>query len=170
MSHALLREAYFKLSMPQYLRLRRITTQDFEALSIHANTLEIAGSTGRQYTITRHCDKLQCSCPDEPEDNILCKHLCWLLVMHGHANISSLLQQGDSLKLPVDTAWNSLHMHFNTDHAVEKECVICYFNVRTGIVCSKCCNLFHKSCLNRWLKQANTCPLCRATFNRCSPL
>ncbi|CAN6162305.1 unnamed protein product [Urochloa humidicola] len=47
-------------------------------------------------------------------------------------------------------------------------CVICVTPYETGEVCSVlpgCTHMFHKPCVATWLRQKNTCPLCRATVD-----
>lgn len=45
------------------------------------------------------------------------------------------------------------------------ECAICLEDVRIDFAASskelRCGHLFHKSCIDTWLNQTNTCPYCR---------
>lgn len=45
----------------------------------------------------------------------------------------------------------------------EKECSICLENIHFGdlIKCCNCSHCFHKDCIERWLQDNKTCPLCR---------
>ena len=45
----------------------------------------------------------------------------------------------------------------------EKECSICLENIHFGdfIKCCNCSHCFHKECIERWLENNKTCPLCR---------
>jgi|GEM_PF-2296696 len=50
----------------------------------------------------------------------------------------------------------------------QKNCSICLEQIETKPKCKeeiekelKCQHIFHKECIDTWLKKANTCPLCR---------
>lgn len=45
----------------------------------------------------------------------------------------------------------------------EEECPICYdeLNEENIVVIIKCGHIFHKKCINRWLNQNFSCPICR---------
>ncbi|XP_022155478.1 RING-H2 finger protein ATL1-like [Momordica charantia] len=46
-----------------------------------------------------------------------------------------------------------------------EECVICLTEFKKGEKCwimSKCCHVFHRNCIDRWLKAERHCPLCRS--------
>lgn len=47
----------------------------------------------------------------------------------------------------------------------DNQCAICLLNIvpdaSRSKPCCKCRGKFHSSCLQRWLEQANSCPLCR---------
>ncbi|KAF3322607.1 E3 ubiquitin-protein ligase RHA2A [Carex littledalei] len=51
--------------------------------------------------------------------------------------------------------------NWNSDETVE--CVLCMYEIEEGeeIRDLRCKHLFHKRCLDRWLVQQLTCPLCR---------
>lgn len=40
-------------------------------------------------------------------------------------------------------------------------CSICLSSIKKGINIPICNHAFHKKCLNTWLKQGDSCPLCR---------
>ena len=46
------------------------------------------------------------------------------------------------------------------------ECGICLETTVKNVVCfpNKCHN-FHRACLNRWMNQTQTCPMCRSKYN-----
>ena len=45
---------------------------------------------------------------------------------------------------------------------VGNECQICFFDLPTRELTCSHGNLFHKTCIDKWLQQNNTCPYCRA--------
>lgn len=56
----------------------------------------------------------------------------------------------------------------------EKECCICYdelvdiTNKDFNAQCHHCDNIFHKSCITKWINMGNTnCPYCRGIINTC---
>jgi hypothetical protein len=50
-----------------------------------------------------------------------------------------------------------------TGELIERECSICLEDYQSGESVSSlaCDHLFHKKCLEEWLKHKNECPLCR---------
>ena len=48
-----------------------------------------------------------------------------------------------------------------------EQCSICLANliVKKDIKILRCLHKFHKDCVNKWLEEKDTCPLCRATQN-----
>ena len=47
-----------------------------------------------------------------------------------------------------------------------EQCTICYSNIKYGDVVRKlnCNHLFHQGCVDTWLEERSTCPLCRYNF------
>lgn len=60
--------------------------------------------------------------------------------------------------------------HNNLSSPYADNCAICLEGIRfaeldTGKIANiKCKHLFHASCLDKWLKQKSTCPMCRQTI------
>ena len=51
---------------------------------------------------------------------------------------------------------------------MEEECSICYENISTSeSVKLKCNHIFHKECMEQWVKKSGTCPLCRYNIFLC---
>lgn len=42
------------------------------------------------------------------------------------------------------------------------ECAICLDDVEDNSLKTKCNHLFHKGCIQDWIKKHNNCPMCRA--------
>ena len=69
--------------------------------------------------------------------------------------------------------------HFHTQHHNNKEdiCLICWLpgneqdeiNILTNfnhiVTKCKCKHIFHKSCIDKWIKKSPTCPICRTRIN-----
>ena len=55
------------------------------------------------------------------------------------------------------------HMVIIDDIEEEEGCPICYdeLNNENIVVIIKCGHIFHKNCINRWLNQNFSCPICR---------
>ena len=50
------------------------------------------------------------------------------------------------------------------DRVIGSECVICHEWINPGEMIRElpgCAHLFHKACIDNWLVQSPTCPLCR---------
>ena len=49
----------------------------------------------------------------------------------------------------------------NKIHQTRGNCCICLDDILSNIKTTKCNHIFHKKCINNWLKEKNECPLCR---------
>lgn len=49
------------------------------------------------------------------------------------------------------------------------ECAICWSDITTDLVKTKCNHCFHSKCLEPWKKRANTCPCCRTLLHSNPP-
>jgi hypothetical protein len=70
-----------------------------------------------------------------------------------------LTARGTKCKLPVCCGSTFCNIHI-------PDCSICMNKLSTsggegGLIKTKCGHLFHKTCLNRWLGDEISCPLCR---------
>lgn len=47
------------------------------------------------------------------------------------------------------------------------ECVICMEEIKNESLCRmlSCFHIYHKECIDGWLKKQNTCPVCNKVFN-----
>lgn len=43
----------------------------------------------------------------------------------------------------------------------EFQCPICFESMTENLIAACCSHLFHSACLNTWLEQKKTCPVCR---------
>jgi hypothetical protein len=68
-------------------------------------------------------------------------------------------------KKNIDCSTNS----FKLDSTLDSNCVICLKNCKKGEEVRKfqCCHIFHKNCIDQWMQEKLTCPLCRKNlFNK----
>ena len=55
-----------------------------------------------------------------------------------------------------------------TDGKIDEECSICYEAIKSeDSVKLKCKHVFHKECMEQWVKKSGTCPLCRYNIFLC---
>ena len=45
-------------------------------------------------------------------------------------------------------------------------CPICLDNNNLDVVIENCQHWYHKECIYNWLKESNSCPLCRVTIDK----
>jgi Ring finger domain len=53
------------------------------------------------------------------------------------------------------------HETTSSHHPVSKECTICNEAVKTTAIRLPCSHVYHSVCITQWLKDHDTCPLCR---------
>lgn len=140
----------------------------------------VQGFSETNYNVTLTPTEMKCTCPDFKQRTKLCKHLYFV--------IARVANDIESLKMiNEDTNIYSINPRFtkileirlkthikdededNTDSKIDDhdDCVICFETLglnKNTKSCHQCKNSFHKKCLERWLTNKNTCPLCRATI------
>jgi len=133
---------------------------------------------------------ISCNCPDAykcEKDNMFCKHICFVYVKlikqtKEYLFFYKKLFQTDITKLkllsqnyiesPLVSEILREKYLFRTHLVEEKDnilplnlkqdCPICFETLETDLyVCKVCKNAFHTECLKIWLKNKNTCVLCR---------
>ena len=62
---------------------------------------------------------------------------------------------------------NSKTINILPEQFTDDECVICFekFNKKDNIIL-RCDHQYHRTCLKRWVKEQDNCPLCRKTLNK----
>lgn len=50
----------------------------------------------------------------------------------------------------------------------EDDCTICYNTLQEDSIKLRCSHMFHKSCINQWIKTSPTCPICRTNIFICN--
>mmetsp|Transcript_32260 Transcript_32260/g.41458 ORF Transcript_32260/g.41458 Transcript_32260/m.41458 type:complete len:227 (+) Transcript_32260:91-771(+) len=80
--------------------------------------------------------------------------------------IDELMAAHPSMRTSQPTSSKTLNeleeVIISTD-TVEKECSVCQETFEIGLKCLRlpCEHIFHKECIHPWLKDHNTCPVCR---------
>ena len=50
---------------------------------------------------------------------------------------------------------------FTPSNSSDNECCICFENMTTNTITTRCNHIFHINCLGDWIDKNPTCPLCR---------
>lgn len=164
MHPALWREAHRLLPEQQYRRLRRMY-QLFLPVAITPNTVHIFSNNKQQeYTIHFSNNILSCSCPDNPADGVLCKHLCWFLIVKGDGGLAAVRGISTAVDAAIKRARHNIKLALALD--IEGDCPICYNELRNHSCtnCACCDHTFHNICMMRWLRRSTTCPMCRSSI------
>lgn len=129
---------------------------------------QIEGSRGVSYTVkmpilisdSTSVTSACCTCPDYERRRLLCKHIMFIsirvLKMHG---CSSFIDKEMDSKLSYITERDV------SKKQIDDTCPICFEESMTEYEqCSVCKNNIHTSCISIWLRQKETCPLCRSKW------
>ncbi len=148
--------------------------------------LTIKGQSNSVYKIILSGEKVKCKCMDFNIRKNVCKHMYFIL-----GRILKDCKIINKIKCVVDIEDNfndislnlknilSKHVSNNTNDLEydNKECCsICFeeFGDESVEQCQLSCkNVFHTECINLWLSNNNSCPLCRSswiTLNSDNPL
>jgi hypothetical protein len=130
-------------------------------------TLTIAGVTD-DYSVVIESDHMCCSCPDFARNCHLypCKHVLYVLIQvlkipviasnNFSIDYALAFQRGAALvKKAVEPAENQHN---------DEDCCICYMAIEAAPTrqCKTCKHLIHRECMRVWLRQKQSCPLCRS--------
>jgi hypothetical protein len=137
----------------------------------------VQGYSGSNYDVTIDANKMECTCSDFKLREKLCKHLyfiiarvandkCSLMHINEHTNIYKI---NSNFTQTLKDRLINCNEHKNNEHNDEcnDDCVICFDimnNIQQTIKCGVCKNNFHTQCLNRWLVNKPSCPLCRSSL------
>jgi len=141
--------------------------------------LSVKGSSKRIYKIILEKDYTKCGCMDFTIRKKVCKHLYFILgtilkntqiinkinvvndITDNYSEISDLLKK----ILSNHVVCNKKEV---IDYNIKDTCCICFeeFGKEPIEQCEITCkNIFHSECINLWLSQNNSCPLCRSLWN-----
>ncbi|KAC9586110.1 hypothetical protein R6Q59_027137 [Mikania micrantha] len=86
-----------------------------------------------------------------------------VLETSGYAEYVDVGTHGSRLDAPPTAVWFMKNLECVAVDEPGLVCVICKDNVCVGSVVNRlpCCHVYHPSCIVPWLKNRNTCPLCR---------
>lgn len=129
-------------------------------------TFDIQGNSDNIYK-TYISDKIHtCSCPDFKLRGIRCKHILFVIIRI--ANDAYTFSEIDNEKniYDINPAFDILleHRVMVKKSTIDDDCVICYESMNNTFTkeCSTCKNTFHTTCISKWTRINNTCPLCRS--------
>jgi len=161
-------------------RIKRALEQPMYLISCTYNLpnnwfFTIQGYSGIDYNLIANPTEISCNCPDfkkrSKEKNNLCKHLYFIFYRIANAQRTSenIFQSNpdfsENLMKKLKTRIDNIDVNYNYDvDDCANDCVICFetvANKESNFSCCLCKNIFHKNCINRWIKINNTCPLCR---------
>jgi len=146
-------------------RLKRSTKQNIKLGLISESEYTVYGSTGTRYLVKTE-PSMNCTCIDYKKNKRYCKHIYFIFL-----NVYKIVPDLD--KVYTEAELKELHTNFyeckmnisarNTDDP----CSICFECISDPLVCKKCQNGFHKSCINEMTKYSgkSNCPLCRSNLN-----
>jgi hypothetical protein len=134
----------------------------------------VQGYSGTDYNVILTPSKMECSCPDFQQRNKLCKHLYFIIGRVGkERGLLEKLNETTNIFTIKPEFTNILTKRLtksDCDNKTEdtkncEDCSVCFEPMLNRQLVSNCCtckNKFHKSCINRWLRAKNNCPLCRS--------
>jgi hypothetical protein len=62
---------------------------------------------------------------------------------------------------------NDVIIKYTETDETDTNCSICYETLDTNVIETSCEHRFHKNCIDEWLSQQQTCPLCRECLTVC---
>jgi len=144
--------------------------------------LSIKGSSKRIYKITLSNNIIKCGCMDFSIRHKVCKHLYFILGrIINSDNLTKNVKEVDDMIDNYELLSKLLKLKLSNHVCQDEEdiiydkkdtCCICFeeFGKENVIQCeSQCKNTFHKDCINLWLSNNSSCPLCRSTWlKKCS--
>jgi len=139
--------------------------------------LTVKGSSKSIYKILLSANIIKCKCMDFSIRKKVCKHLYFILgrIIKNNQNINNI-ENIDDIKINYYNISNLLkevlHNHVESsitdiEYDVNDTCCICFesFNNESVSQCTKTCkNTFHSECINLWLSNNDSCPLCRSPW------
>ena len=149
-------------------------------------SLTVKGQSKSVYKIILSNEKVKCKCMDFNIRKNVCKHMYFILgrILKDSKIINKIKSVADIEENFNDISLNlknilSKHVSNNIidfEYDNKECCSICFeeFGDESVEQCQLSCkNVFHTECINLWLSNNNSCPLCRSswiTLNSDNPL
>ena len=139
--------------------------------------LSIKGSSKRIYKIKLSIHETKCKCMDFTIRRKVCKHLYFVICrIINNSELSNKIKVVDDITNNYfaisKLLKNVLNNHISDNkgkiiYNTKDTCCICFeeFGNENVTQCNLVCkNVFHSECLQLWLSQNNSCPLCRSNW------
>lgn len=178
-----------EISYEQFNRINRSKNECMFLLDIDIeNNIEnnkyininICGSSGYLYNIIIN-DIITCNCPDNNDNTIYCKHICYVLNIicnnviefiknNSKINVNDInLENIKSYINKTSQLYKNYvkikELHKNKNENKLLECVICYDMEYIDFLCDTCKKNVCKNCSIMWFKNNKTCPYCRCEIH-----
>lgn len=156
-------------------------------------TLEVEGSSGKVYktTVSRTAGStmaiMKCGCPDYYMRKKTCKHLFFLLHRVAQMAVDETMTTVSKITIDYNQLSDQLVSRLSNRTSAPRaastsktapapasvalksddDCPICFETMKDEKLTQcqiTCHNYFHESCISRWTRSNNTCPLCRSPW------
>lgn len=146
----------------------------------------VRGSTGNRYTVSILSNSVSCNCFDCKRRKATCKHIYFIVgrVAQDHELLKDMGSQltfpildkitpkllrrlGSSIPTNESSCQNTLPEIDRSNVPRDTTCSICYEDLESSEsfgdvdTCTVCKNGYHKDCIAIWLRNKDTCPMCR---------
>ena len=165
-------------------RYERALNQKLYLLNIEEHdeymVFDVRGSTNNIYNIKLDKINYSCSCPDHQTRNNVCKHILFIIGKIGEEttiarnlfNFSHIYDENiynvaiDSIKERLKKLKKEKRKKEKKDNNIkcskDEICCICFESLDHDLYHeTNCNNYFHNSCIDKWLQNKDSCPLCR---------
>jgi len=136
---------------------------------------EVQGYSGSNYEISISPLVMKCNCPDFKQREKICKHLYFIIGRVAN-DTKSIQKLKDNNIFTINNSFSQilnqrlksrLEIKQVFEEDCDSDCVICFEVLKESkhiTKCKTCNNKFHSNCLQRWLANKQSCPLCRSNI------
>jgi len=149
---------------------------------------DVRGSTNNIYNIKLDKINCTCTCPDFQTRNNVCKHILFIIGKIGEETIVARnlfdfnhIYDENIYNIIIESIKKRLNKikkerrkkRIKSDKEGDKKegehiddiCCICFEELNNDLYHEKNCNnYFHNTCIDKWLQNKDSCPLCRKTL------